>query len=118
MVKFRKAKGIKVWTVVGPLDEVKVGSVTVQRRDGGFEEIQVKSLGQPFSNDKGGVLIVGYFHKGAKKETKWHKQNCSCCGDPGGVVEAYEASGPKGYVCLECARIPRPELSFSKGAAA
>lgn len=111
MVRFKKIKHGR-YCVEGPLSEVRVGLVEVSTKEG-TEVVEVGSLGQPFAKNEGGAWVRGYLKgKGARNETVWEHEVCPSCGDPGGVVLAFELAGPKGYVCLSCANKPRGELHF------
>lgn len=112
MVKFKRIKHGR-YCVEGPLDEVYVGTVKAVRRDGTTEWVKVGSLGQPYARNEGGAWVRGYIEgNGARAETVWEHEVCPCCGDPGGVVIAFELAGPKGLVCLTCAKKEREELHF------
>jgi hypothetical protein len=55
---FRKAQNGK-WVAFGPTSRVRVGEVTVEKRDGSTKQVTVESLGRPFDVD-GVKCVYGY----------------------------------------------------------
>ncbi len=55
-----KQKQNNEWVVVGPPDEVRVGTVTVTSKSGSEKEVEIINLGEPFVTDSGETLVYGY----------------------------------------------------------
>lgn len=60
MIQFRKVKKTDKWAVCGPTEEVKVGTVTVTKKNGDEQDVEVVSLGKPFRTDQGEEMVYGY----------------------------------------------------------
>lgn len=55
------------WVVMGPASEVRVGWVTVSKRDGRTSKVQIASVGQHFTAN-GVAMVYGYIaERGAAK---------------------------------------------------
>lgn len=63
MVGYRKVKKTGKWAVCGPTDEVKVGVVTVTKKNGDTQDVEVVELGKPFRTDEGEELVYGYLEE-------------------------------------------------------
>lgn len=60
MATFRRSKDGD-WVVQGSPDEVKVGRVLVEKKDGSKKYVNVAEVGRPFKNDRTGTMMVyGY----------------------------------------------------------
>ncbi len=60
MATFRRNKD-QEWVVQGTPDEVKVGKVLVEKKDGSKKYVNVVEVGRPFRNDRTGTMMCyGY----------------------------------------------------------
>lgn len=75
------------WVVTGPTGMVRIGTVTVTKRDGTKQEVEIERLGKPFG-PLGQQNVYGY-PKAAAKTTTERAQN-------GGARSSY------GRFCSEC----------------
>jgi hypothetical protein len=59
VITYRKTQQTGEWVAFGPVSEVRVGAVTVEKRSGEKKQEQVVRLGNPFPD--GGIMCVyGY----------------------------------------------------------
>jgi len=66
MATFRKNKAGN-WVVFGSVNEVSVGRVKVNRKDGSVRNVAVVSLGRPFSAN-GVTMVYGYLKESENDE--------------------------------------------------
>jgi len=102
MISYRKTKQ-GLWVVCGKAGEVKVGKVTVTKKDGSTKTETVESIGKPFSTSSG-EMVYGYIKPSNSNGNGHHKPsgNGSCRGCHGPVKDAPHHRAMQGY-CGECA---------------
>ena len=70
MLQFQRSSSDGKWVVYGPVDEVKLGLVKVQRQDGTETEVTVMAVNRPFQpRDKVGLHAFGIVDMWAKQRT-------------------------------------------------
>jgi predicted RNA-binding Zn-ribbon protein involved in translation (DUF1610 family) len=108
MITYRKNPRTGEWTVFGPQSELRVGVVTVHRKDGTTKSERVVRLSKPFNVD-GVTHVYGYIEKKTSHET------CDECGEPirGRAIQCRDSSGIVGYCCARCASEPWYARSFA-----
>ena len=67
-ISFRKGKNGD-WAVMGPVSEMKIGTVQVKKKDGSITPFEITELGPPFEGDEGVMCVYGY------RMTKVEKEN-------------------------------------------
>jgi len=69
VITFTKLKKTGQWAVRGLASEMKVGKVSVTRKDGGIEMQDIKSLSKVFESDDGEQYVLGFLEdRSVKKE--------------------------------------------------
>jgi hypothetical protein len=127
-IKFKRLKSSGQWAVTGPVTEMRIGSVTINKKDGSASEVTVVSLGKEFLNNEGERSCYGYLaakvHSPKPKSrgpmshepiehdaADWGK--CDNCQAAPAVRRARDSQGQAGHVCIACARGPRTELDLA-----
>ena len=113
-ITWRKSKSGE-WVVCGPVDDVRVGVVTVTKRSGVIEHVEIEKLGRPFQTDDGRTLVYGYPAKTERTTTATrssYRGPCENCGEGKASYSVVDSSGIQGMVCERCSNLPRWELSF------
>jgi len=112
MITYRKNARTGEWNVFGPQRELRVGVVTVHRKDGTTKSERVVRLSKPFDID-GVAHVFGYL----EKETSHQASHGTCdgCGEPisGHAIQCRDSSGIVGICCARCAREPWYARSFA-----
>jgi len=67
-ISFRKCKNGD-WAAMGPVEEMKIGSVQVRKKDGSVTQFEINELSPPFPGDGGVICCYGY------RKTKVEKEN-------------------------------------------
>jgi len=105
MISYRKTKQ-GVWVICGPVAEVKVGKVTVTKKDGTTKTESIESIGKPFATSSGD-LVYGYIKpNGNGSNGNGHHRpssssgRCRECGGP--IRDASHHRAMQGY-CGDCA---------------
>jgi len=124
-ITWRKSKSGE-WVVCGPVDDVRVGVVTVTKRSGVIEHVEIEKLGRPFQTDDGRTLVYGYWPESSPQGERRFREGFRASGSRwcvnnapeshnfrcGRSQSAVDSSGIKGMVCERCSNLPRWELSF------
>lgn len=69
MIKYTQNKKSGEWQVIGPVSELKIGSVVVTKNDGTTNIEQVINLSKTFKNDSGELLCFGYLARSERKSS-------------------------------------------------
>jgi predicted RNA-binding Zn-ribbon protein involved in translation (DUF1610 family) len=112
MITYRKNTRTGDWNVFGPQSELRVGVVTVHKKDGTTKSERVVSVSKPF--DVGGVPhVFGYLEN--KTSYQGSHRTCDNCGERihGRAIQCQDSSGIVGYVCAFCADEPWYARSFA-----
>jgi len=116
MITYRKNARTGEWNVFGPQHEVKVGVVTVHKKDGTTKSERVVRLSKPFDVN-GEPHVFGYLEKETSHQTPHQASHGTCdeCGEPirGQAIKCRDSSGIVGYCCARCAREPWYARSFA-----
>jgi hypothetical protein len=125
MITWKKIGNI--WMVYGPPEEVKVGVVTVHRKDGTTSQEEVINVSPSAVLWKGKAMALGEIKPKPRKERGGRNGKddipplskeeasmsiCDQCGNRGGRYHRVDSSGLPGLVCYRCCRTPQCELSF------
>lgn len=106
MITYRKTKDGK-WVAFGPASEVRVGTITVTKRNGETKSETVANVGRPFKIE-GIDHVYGYLEPRAPEVPSLDPMDdrCAECGSPlrGRGKRAYDSSGIPGLICGRCAR--------------
>lgn len=95
MITYRKTQRGD-WVAFGPQRELKVGPVTVTKKDGTTKQEVVTGLGQPF-DVKGVPHVYGYL----KPKAGQGGAVCAECGKGGRLVADMEDGQMKHYSCCD-----------------
>jgi hypothetical protein len=110
MINYRKTKQ-GTWVVCGPVAEVRIGQVTVTKKDGSTKTETVESIGKPFAASSGD-LVYGYIKPSVKPNGNGNSNSsgynkpsnsngrCRECGGP--IRDASHHRAMQGY-CGNCA---------------
>jgi hypothetical protein len=105
MVTFKKTKKGE-WVACGPESEVRVGPVSITKRDGAVKHENVVSLGKPFSVE-GKTMVYGYLAPSSSSSSSSSNGNgrssndkCRECGGPLVSAPHHRAMGG---LCGSCA---------------
>lgn len=109
MISYRK-KG-DAWVAFGPASELRVGQVTITKKDGSTNEEKIRAVSKPFDVD-GVPHVYGYLDRGERK-TQGQRELCWECGEKPGIKLAQDSSGIEGWVCDKCSRLSQWERSFA-----
>jgi len=109
-VSYRKTKSGE-WVAYGPAATLRLGPVTVTKRDNTTKNEVINRLGKPFTVN-GVAMVYGYLapSRPASRATAGH---CEECGGSGARYQRYDSSGIPGTVCSPCSRQPSYMLSFA-----
>ena len=108
MISYRKTKQ-GLWVVCGRVSEIKVGHVTVVKKDGSTKVETVESIGKPFSAP-GGDMVYGYLkpsngNPNNSNNSNHHRPNSSNgrCRECHGPIKDAPHHKAMGGLCGECA---------------
>lgn len=100
MLTYRKTKEGK-WVVFGAAAEVRVGEVTVTKKDGTTKTEVVSGLGNPFAVN-GVPHVYGYLEPRPAPSARSGRSSRGCRGCGGAIVHASHHRAMQGY-CGHCA---------------
>jgi len=106
MIVYRKDRRTGRWNVFGPASEVRVGTVTVTKKDGTHRQERVVKVSKPFDVN-GTPHVYGYLEDNTTKE-------CAECGEKirGKAYLVQDSNYTLGYCCSRCADEPWYSRSF------
>jgi hypothetical protein len=106
MIVYRKDRRTGAWNVFGPASEVRVGTVTVTKKDGTHRQERVVKVSKPFDVD-GVAHVYGYLEDKAPK-------TCANCGETirGKAYLVRDSCYTLGYCCKICANEEWFDRSF------
>jgi len=107
MITYRNNSRTGEWNVFGPQREMRVGVITVHKKEGSTKSERVLRLSKPFDVN-GEPYVFGYL------ETEQTHRTCDSCGSQirGKGSWVYDINRIRGFVCPACASEAEHESLF------